>query len=143
MKKFLAVLFSVMLVLALASCGKGTTSTESSSSAAAVSSAAESASSEQSTVAGENDKEWQKFIKEYEAWVDEYIELLQKVSSNPTDTSLLTEFTEMSDEVTQWEERATKITSELEPSSEEALEYANELLRIAQKLTDAVSSMDA
>lgn len=81
--------------------------------------------------------EWKKFIKEYDAWVDDYIELVQKYSKNPTDPSLLQKYTKMAAEVATWAQKADKISKELQDSPEEAAKFAAELQKISLKLAKA------
>ena len=83
-----------------------------------------------------DDTEWKQFLKDYEAWVDEYIAIVKKQKDNPSDMSILSDYTEMLSEMTEWTERADEIELELE-DTDEALEYSKELLRIAGKLAEA------
>lgn len=81
-----------------------------------------------------NNSEWKKFLQDYEAWVDKYIELFKKYKADPSNISILTEYTEMLSELSDWSERSEEI--ELD-DADEALEYSEELLRIAKKLAEA------
>lgn len=81
-------------------------------------------------------EEWRTFIKEYEEWVDEYIALLQKYKNNPTDTSILTDYTKMAAEMTDWTMRADEVKEELEDPDALA-EFTKELLRISNKIASA------
>lgn len=85
-----------------------------------------------------DDAEWKQFLKDYEEWVDDYIAIVKKYKANPTDTSILADYTNMVSEMADWTDKADEIESELE-DSEAAAEYASELLRIANKLSEAVS----
>ena len=75
-------------------------------------------------------------MKDYEAWVDDYIEIIKKYKDNPTDMSILSDYTEMMSEAAEWTEKADEIELELE-DTDEALEYTKEVLRIAGKITEA------
>lgn len=77
---------------------------------------------------------WETFVEDYNKWVDEYIELFNKYQSNPTDTSILTDYTNMATEAAEWAEKADTITAELENSPSEASKFAAELLKISNKL---------
>ena len=81
-------------------------------------------------------EEWRQFLKDYEAWVDDYITIVKKYKDNPTDMSVLTDYTNMVSEMADWAERADEIELELE-DTDAALEYSAELLRIAAKLAEA------
>ena len=83
-----------------------------------------------------NSANWKQFLKDYEAWVDDYIVILKKYKENPTDTSILSDYSEMVSELADWSDKADKIELELE-DSDAALEYSAELLRIAGKLAEA------
>ncbi len=82
-----------------------------------------------------DDEEWRQFLKDYEAWVDDYIAIVKKYKDNPTDMSILSDYTEMVSEMADWAERADEIELELQ-DTDEALEYSTELLRIAAKLAE-------
>ena len=81
-------------------------------------------------------EEWKQFLKDYEAWVDDYIAIVKKYKDNPTDMSILTDYTNMVSEMADWAERADEIELELE-DTDAALEYSSELLKIAAKLAEA------
>ena len=82
-----------------------------------------------------DDAEWKQFLKDYEAWVDDYIALVKKYKANPTDLTILSDYTKMAAEMSDWSARADDIELELK-DTEAALEYSAELLRIAGKLAD-------
>lgn len=75
-------------------------------------------------------------MKDYEAWVDDYIAIVKKYKENPTDMSILSDYTEMVSEMAEWAKRADEIELELQDTGV-ALEYSAELLRIAAKLAEA------
>ena len=124
MKRLLALALSLVLVLSLAACGSNETPSADDSKNPAVSGST-----------SENE-EWKQFLKEYDEWVDDYIEIVKKYEANPTDTTILTDYTEMASKVADWAERAEKIEQEL-ADTEAALEYSAELLKIANKLAEA------
>ena len=81
---------------------------------------------------------WREFLKEYEAWVDSYVALMKKYKANPTDTSLLTEYANMMNQVAEWSTKCDEMEKELESASpEELAEYAAEVARIAGKMAQA------
>lgn len=68
--------------------------------------------------------------------MDDYIAIVKKYKDNPTDMSILTDYTNMVSEMADWAERADEIELELE-DTDAALEYSAEILRIAAKLAEA------
>ncbi len=79
--------------------------------------------------------EWKKFLEEYEKLVDDYIIMLKKYKDNPTDMSVLADYTKMVSDLASWTKRADDIQSSIQ-DTEDALEYSKEMLRIAQKLAE-------
>lgn len=86
------------------------------------------------TESNSNNTEWKQFIKDYNAWVDEYVKIVKKYKANPTDLSIMTDYTKMVSEMTDWAERSEKLEEELDTT--DALEFAAELAKIAQKLAE-------
>lgn len=82
-----------------------------------------------------NDAEWKEFLKDYEEWVDDYIAIVKKQKENPTDMSILADYTKMLTDLTEWTEKADDIAESIE-GTDDALEYSKEVLRIAGKLTE-------
>lgn len=105
----------------------------------AISSEEDSAESEVEDTAADN-AEWREFLADYEAWVDDYIEIVLKYKENPTDMTILSDYTEMLSELSDWSERSTEIALELEDTTA-ALEYSAELSRIAGKATEAAKEI--
>lgn len=83
-----------------------------------------------------DDTKWKQFLKDYEAWVDDYIALIEKYKNNPADMSIVSDYTEMVSEMADWSKRADELELELE-DTDAAIEYSAELLRIAGKLAQA------
>lgn len=81
------------------------------------------------------DTEWKEFLADYEAWVDDYIEIVKKYKENPADTSILSDYSAMLSEMSEWTEKADEIELELEDTNA-AIEYSAELLRIVAKLSE-------
>ncbi len=83
--------------------------------------------------------EWEEFLREYENWVDDYITILKKYSSNPTDMSILSDYSRMASEMAEWTTKTEKVAEELENASpSEAMKYSAELARIAAKMAQAM-----
>ena len=67
---------------------------------------------------------------------DQTEEIIKKYKVNPTDMSILSDYTKMASKAADWSARADEIELELK-DTQEALEYSAELLRIAAKLAEA------
>ena len=132
MKKLWTLLIAVVILLSLTACGSETIPTNEDTANNNVVSETTDEKNENSS----NDAEWKQFLKDYEGWVDNYIEITKKYKANPSDLSILTDYTEMVSELTEWSEKADEIELELK-DSDAALEYSNELMRIANKLAEA------
>ena len=89
-------------------------------------------SAEQSTPQAAN-TEWKEFLKEYEAWVDDYITFIKKYQANPTDFSLLADYAKMTSKAVEWSEKADQIQGDL--SGADLQEYLETLARITNKLS--------
>ena len=114
MKRVVALFLVFVVILGLCACGNTTSSSSSDEKA-----------------------EWEKFIDDYNKWADDYIELANKYKANPTDMSIVTDYTNMASDVAEWAAKADKITAELENSPSEAKDFAAELLKISNKLAKA------
>lgn len=131
MKKLWTLLIAVVILLSLTACGNETISTNEDTSNNVVTETTDEKNENSS-----NEAEWKQFLKDYEDWVDNYIEITKKYEANPSDLSILTDYTEMVSELAEWSEKADEIELELK-DSDAALEYSNELMRIANKLAEA------
>ena len=124
MNKIFALLISVVLIFSLAACGVPTDTDNETNSTEIV--------EQQSTV------KWKEFLKEYEAWIDEYILFMNKYKENPADLSLLSDYADMATEITEWASKADEVQVELESSSPaEVAEYSAQLAKLAAKLAKA------
>lgn len=81
---------------------------------------------------------WEEFLAEYEAWVDDYIALLEKYKANPADMTILTDYTRMMQELTEWTEKGEALEADLADFPEALAEYSAALARILQKLNEAM-----
>ena len=61
--------------------------------------------------------------------------VVKKQKENPTDMSILADYTKMLTDLTEWTEKADDIAESIE-GTDDALEYSKEVLRIAGKLTE-------
>lgn len=83
---------------------------------------------------------WRQFLKDYEAWVDSWIEISKKYRENSKDLTIISDYTNMLSEMYEWGERADEYENELkndDMSSEEFAEYMNTLSRILIKISKA------
>ena len=148
MKKVLAIVLSVVLLLSLCACRSNDTpievenvytddpsveNTENNSSASS-----EETEPADSDVEETSSTDWESFLDEYEAWVDDYIEIVKKYKNNPTDMSILSDYSAMMTEMADWSTKADGVASELEDASpSELAKYSARLAKIAAKLAEA------
>jgi hypothetical protein len=83
--------------------------------------------------------EWKQFIKEYEEWVDDYVAIVKKYMANPTDISLLADYTEMMEDVSKWEADSAKVEKELANDPTASAEYSKEIARITLKMASVLT----
>ena len=145
MKKVLSVVLAIILASTMVACGmEETTGKNESPVTAETQKVVESKVKDSVTESKEEPAktadvpDWKAFLKEYEDWVDEYIKITKKYSENPADLSILSDYTEMLTEMTDWAEKTEEMEKSLEEAStDELLEYTNELVRIAAKIAEA------
>ena len=136
MKKILSLICSLALIFSLVACNTDNNIKQEnlSNQNPQINGEASNISTESSSSA-----EWSQFLKEYEEWVDKYIVIYNKYKSNPTDLSILSDYTDMAAQLVEWSEKTENVQKELESaSSEELAEYSKELLRIAGKMTEII-----
>ena len=136
MKKILSLICSLALIFSLVACNTDNNIKQEnlSNQNPQINGEASNISTESSSSA-----EWRQFLKEYEEWVDKYIVVYNKYKSNPTDLSILSDYTDMAAQLVEWSEKTENVQMELESaSSEELAEYSKELLRIAGKMTEII-----
>ncbi len=80
--------------------------------------------------------EWRQFLVDYEAWIDSYIEFIEEYNDDPTNPELLVEYTELLVAMAEWSESAGELEEEL--SAEDAIEYAETMVRLMTKLNEAM-----
>ena len=76
--------------------------------------------------------DWEDFIEEYEEWVDDYIVFMENYNDNPTDPTLLTQYTNLVTELSDWAVKADDLSEDL--TDEEAIKFSTEIARINAKL---------
>lgn len=80
---------------------------------------------------------WKEFIADYNEWVDKYIALAKKFKESPTDFTILSDYTSMAKEISEWSTRSQEIQEEMTNASpKEIAEYSAELLKITKKLAE-------
>lgn len=89
-----------------------------------------SASSDETASSSSTDCD--QFITDYEEFVNSYISILKKYKANPTDASILTEYTEMASKAATMQTDAANCTD---------AKYATKLAKLASKMASAVSGM--
>ena len=90
-----------------------------------------------SLVGCSSEPKWKQFVSEYEDWVDEYVVMIKKYNENPTDMSIITDYSKMAAEAAEWSKKAEELSKELD--EDDALELSAAILQIAQKITDAAT----
>lgn len=83
--------------------------------------------------------DWEAFLDEYEAWVDSYAAFMEKYLKNPSDLSLLSDYSKMTSDMTTWAAKADEFKETLTP--EESAKYLERLNAITMKLNSVVQSM--
>jgi len=81
--------------------------------------------------------DWRAFLREYEEWVDEYIDLMRRYAANPTDLSLLIEYMESVQRIIEWAERAERVEVDLANDPVALAEFLATMVRIIQRLAEA------
>ena len=72
------------------------------------------------------------FITDYEKFVDSYIAIIKKMKANPSDPSILTEYTEMASESATMQDNAKNCKDP---------KYVSKLAKLTSKMTSAASGM--
>ena len=89
---------------------------------------------------GQSSEQWKEFLREYEEWVDKYIIVLKKQKANPSDLSILADYTSLVAELAEWSEKADEIGDSI-VDVEDAAEYSAEVIRIAAKIAKATEEL--
>lgn len=96
----------------------------------------ESTASSSSSTSVSSTTDWRTFLKDYEKWVNSYVDFMKKYSENPTDSSLIADYTDLMQQLTEWSEKADEVQKSLENDTEAQLEYAAELAKIAARISE-------
>lgn len=81
------------------------------------------------------DPDLKAFLDSYEKFVDEYVDFMKKYMANPTDLSLLGEYTDMLSELSDFETKLNKYDSN-NMSTEDAAYYLEVTTRCSQKMLE-------
>jgi hypothetical protein len=76
--------------------------------------------------------DWKAFLKDYEAWVDDYVKFLKKYQENPGDISLVTDYAAMTAKMATWSEDYKTLVGNL--SDADLDEFTREYGRISAKI---------
>jgi hypothetical protein len=92
-------------------------------------SSSNSESSEMSSSLGDCDE----FLEGYEKFMDEYIAIIKKMQKNPDDMSVMTDYTSMMTEATEWTEKTADCAADAE--------FASKFAAIQMKIANAAAGM--
>jgi hypothetical protein len=87
-----------------------------------------STNAEDNTSSTDDSSDCDQFITDYEEFVADYIQVLKKYKANPSDTSILTEYTELA-------QKASEMQSQASDCSDP--KYATRLLQLSNKMAKA------
>lgn len=127
MKKAPLILMMFFLSALLISCGGSSSNDQSDSSDPAMEAEDVSDTDEGS---GTLSDECERFLTEYEAWVDQYVELTRQMNQGTMDQQLIDKLTRMSNELSEWQNRTPICTNE---------EFVNRLEALGQKMVEAAT----
>lgn len=99
-----------------------------------------SVSSSSSNDSGEVTPELKEFLDSYEEFMNEYVEFLKQYQANPTDATLISEYTQYMTKLLELEQKANKYqSSESQMSTADYNYYIDSMARIEKKLIEAQS----
>ena len=132
-----AIIFASMI---LTSCGGSkkesedkTTTTEVKTDATTSDSGATTATEPKEEATSSSTSDCDKFLKEYEEYVDAYVKVMKKYKANPTDASVMTEYTEMIGKADKMEKLEKSNAAKCNDPK-----YATKILQITNKMVTAV-----
>lgn len=151
MKKVFLMMTATALALAMTACGGSgneapepsaapTASPVATATPAQTEAPSESVTSEEQEAASgaaDNMDGWRQFLADYEAWANSYIEMIEKYKEDPSNATILSEYTKMMQQAAEWAENADSYQSELVASPEALAEYCEMLTRIMERIAEA------
>ena len=134
-KVVVVVMFLLVFALAMSGCGGGNKGADTPAPAPAPAPVAqEPAAPEPDEPTGSSSNaEWRQFLKDYEAWVDDYVALMKKYNDDPENLELMNESLALAMDALEWANRADELEDDI--PLEELSEYLETISRIIQKLT--------
>ena len=89
------------------------------------------------SASSETSSDWRQFLQDYEAFMDDYIEILKKYHANPADLSILSDYMSMMTKLTEWSDKYDDISGGLD-NPDELAEFTQEWMRIYTKQMNAL-----
>jgi len=86
-----------------------------------------------------NDEDWEAFIEEFEAWVEDYLGFVQRLIDDPSDTAALGTLMDMMDEADDWMDRADDVQDSLSGADLRAFHDAMD--DIVDRILDALEQV--
>ncbi|MEJ6791336.1 MAG: hypothetical protein QNK89_00960 [Lacinutrix sp.] len=85
------------------------------------------------TQSSSSSNECEDFLKDYEKFMDKYIAILKKMKNNPSDMSVLSNYTSMMTEATEWADKTADCAADAK--------FAAKLSAIQMKIANAAAEM--
>jgi hypothetical protein len=93
-----------------------------------------------STPASASSADWRQLLKDYEKFMDAYIDVLKKYKENPADLSILSDYMNMMAELEEWTDKYDDMSDEFDDPAELA-EFMKEWTRIYTKQINAIAGL--
>ena len=93
----------------------------------------ESSSNSESNEMSSSSVDCDEFLEEYEEFMDEYIAIIKKMQKNPDDMSVMTDYTSMMTEATEWTEKTADCAADAQ--------FASKFAEIQMKIANAAAGM--
>lgn len=78
--------------------------------------------------------DWNKWLKQYEKWVDKYVDVYKKYMADQSNASARSEYLKLAGEASKWAEEGKKFNTDDILSTDEAAEFAETYNRILEKI---------
>ena len=93
----------------------------------------ESSSNSESNEMSSSSVDCDEFLEGYEKFMDEYIAIIKKMQKNPDDMSVMTDYTSMMTEATEWTEKTADCAADAQ--------FASKFAAIQMKIANAAAGM--